>query len=163
MLPPKESILWRKQTKPSIKNVQSAEKIAQAEQLRLQARQTKLAMLTESRRVALYSSPQEKAHAQRTFREEGELLQIQARMKKKEERKRDIREGKEYMALSEMLAGLEQQRESRRREQLRTAQEHNRRVILSKSAEKVTTKVREDSRDRRMIEEHLRSHTPNVL
>ena len=155
--------MWRKPIKPSVKNMQSAEKLAQTEQVRLQARQAKQAMLTEGRRIALYSSPQEKAEYQRSLLAEGELLQVQTRMRYKEERKQDIRQGKEFLALNNMLASMDQQRESRRREQLKSAQEENRRAILTKSAEKVKNKVREDSRDRRMMEDRMRSHTPNVL
>lgn len=163
MLTPRQSILWRKPTKPSAKNVQSAEKLADLEKLRLQAKQTKQALLTESRRTALYSSPAEKVQLHSSLWDVGSVQQVQRRLVQKEERKRDIRQCKEYQALGALLEQQAQQRDSRRQSQLRSFQEENRRAIENRSAERVRAKVREDSRDRQQLESHQRSHTPNVL
>lgn len=160
---PRQSILWRKPTKPSAKNVQSAEKLADVEKLRLQAKQTKQALLAESRRTALYSSPAEKVQLHSSLWDVGSVQQVQRRLVQKEERKRDIRQCKEYQALGALLEQQAQQRDSRRQSQLRSFQEENRRSIENRSAERVRAKVREDSRDRQQLESHQRSHTPNVL
>lgn len=163
MLTPRQSILWRKPIKPSAKNVQSAERLAELEKLRLQAKQTKRAMLVESRRTALYSSPAEKAQLHSSLWDVGSVQQVQKRLEQKEERKRDIRQCREFQALNALLEQQAQQRDSHRKSQLRAFQEENRRTIENRSAERVRAKVREDSRDRQQLETHQRSHTPNVL
>ena len=163
MLTPRQSILWRKPIKPSAKNVQSVEKLADLEKLRLQAKQTQKALLVESRRVALYSSPAEKSQLHSSLWEIGSVQQVQKRLERKEERKRDIRECREFQALGALLEQQGRQRETQRKSMLRSFQEENRRAIENRSAERVRTKVREDSRDRQVMETHLRSHTPNVL
>lgn len=160
---PKQSILWRKVTKPSAKNVTSAEKLAETERIRLQAKQSKQAMLLESRRIALYGTPAEKARTQADLWETGSILQVQKRLERKEERKKDIRECREYQALNMLLDRQARDRDSHRKEMLREFQAENRRMIENRSAERVREKVREESRDRREMERHGRCHTPNVL